>query len=77
MSFTFGEIRYTDPTICGIALVSTIAFLATCEYTTNTLEGTLQHSSVYLNMLQKIYRELMIMGKKEREKRERERERFL
>ena len=64
MSFIFGEIRYIDPYITGIALFVTIIFLGLCEYFTITLEEYLKHSSVYLNMLQKIYRELMIIGKK-------------
>lgn len=62
MSFLFGEIRYVDPLVTGIALVSTIVFLATCEYITINLEEYLQHSQVYISMLQKIYRELMIIG---------------
>jgi hypothetical protein len=62
MSFAFGEVRYVDPTITAIALISTICFLAISEYLMDALEEYLQHSQVYLSMIKKIYRELMIMG---------------
>jgi hypothetical protein len=60
--FTFGETRYIDPGIAGIALVSTVIFLAFCDYATHLLEELIRHSSIYMSMLQKIYKELMTMG---------------
>jgi hypothetical protein len=62
MSFAFGEVRYVDPAITGVALISTIFFLAICEKVIDTVENCLQHSQVYMTMIKKIYRELMIMG---------------
>lgn len=37
----FGESRFVDPDITGIALVSTVVFLAACEYSTFSLENYL------------------------------------
>jgi hypothetical protein len=62
MTFVFGEVRYVDPSITAVALISTIFFLAICEHLMNALEDYLQHSEVYMSMIKKIYRELMIMG---------------
>lgn len=62
--FTFGDVRYIDPDVAGIALVVTVIFLALCEHATHCLEIYIQHSPIYMTMLQKIYKELMIMGKK-------------
>jgi hypothetical protein len=60
--FAFGETRYIDPGVAGIALVTTVIFLASCDYATHLLEELIRHSSTYMSMLQKIYKELMIMG---------------
>jgi hypothetical protein len=62
--FLFGEIRYVDPFIVTMGLIFMIAFLATCEHCMNALENYLGKSPIYISMLQKIYRELMIMGLK-------------
>jgi hypothetical protein len=60
--FAFGETRYIDPEAAGIALVTTVIFLASCDYATHILEEIICHSSTYMSMLQKIYKELMMMG---------------
>ncbi len=61
--FTFGDTRYIDPSITAIAIITTILFLALCDYVTHCIEKILNTSPVYMSMLQKIYKELMIMGK--------------
>jgi hypothetical protein len=63
MPFQFGEATSIDPFMASIALISTIAFLAAGDYLTSRLEYYFRDSSVYTNMLQKLYRELMMMGK--------------
>jgi hypothetical protein len=39
-----------------------VIFLAFCDYATHLLEELIRHSSIYMSMLQKIYKELMTMG---------------
>lgn len=60
--FIFGDSRFIDPGISGIALISTVIFLAFCDYLTHCMEEFLGHSTIYMSMIQKIYKELMIMG---------------
>jgi hypothetical protein len=48
--------------MAGVALVTTVLFLALCDYATHLLEDFFRHSTTYMTMLQKIYKELMIMG---------------
>jgi hypothetical protein len=60
--FSFGDTRFIDPGMAGVALVTTVLFLALCDYATHLLEDFFRHSTTYMTMLQKIYKELMIMG---------------
>jgi hypothetical protein len=61
-SFSFGDTRFIDPGIAGVALITTVLFLALCDYATHLLEEFFRHSTTYMTMLQKIYKELMVMG---------------
>jgi hypothetical protein len=61
-AFSFGDTRFIDPKIAGVALITTVLFLALCDYATHLLEKLFHHSTTYMTMLQKIYKELMVMG---------------
>lgn len=62
MSFHFGILSSINPTIATLAFICTIIFLLFFEFLTGALEYILEGNHVYNQMLQKIYKELMVMG---------------
>jgi hypothetical protein len=62
MGFTFGLLTSINGNVSTAAFVVTILFLVTCDALTNMLEASLKGSVIYNSMLQKIYKEIMIMG---------------
>jgi len=62
MPFKFGILSKVDGDVASIAFVGTILFLVTFENLTRLAEAALKGSTIYNQMLQKIYKELMIMG---------------
>jgi hypothetical protein len=62
MGFTFGLLTSINGNVSTAAFVVTILFLVTCDVLTNMLEASLKGSVIYNSMLQKIYKEIMIMG---------------
>lgn len=62
MVFKFGVADYLNPDDTLIALIGLITFLITFEFLTGAIEYMLKHSQIYNQMLQKIYKELMING---------------
>jgi len=62
MAFNFGILSAVDGDVATIAFICTIVFLIAIENLTRGVENLLQGSEIYNKMLQKIYKELMIMG---------------
>ena len=62
MGFTFGLINVVDAEVGVVSFVIMIFFLIFFENLTGLIEWTLEESPVYNNMLQKIYKEIMLMG---------------
>jgi len=62
MPFQFGILSKVDSDVASIAFVGTILFLILFENFTRIAENALKGSVIYNQMLQKIYKELMIMG---------------
>jgi hypothetical protein len=62
MSFQFGILSSINPFIATLAFIFTIIFLIFFEFLTGALEYLLEGNHVYNQMLQKIYKELMVMG---------------
>jgi hypothetical protein len=62
MSFQFGILSSINPFIATLAFIVTIIFLIFFEFLTGALEYILEGNHVYNQMLQKIYKELMVMG---------------
>lgn len=62
MAFSFGILGEIDATVATIAFVVTILFLTTFEFLTGWLEFIIEENPIYNQMLQRIYKELMIMG---------------
>lgn len=60
--FAFGVILQLDITVATVAFVSTICFLLLFEFLTGALEYFFEEKAIHLKILQKIYKELMIMG---------------
>jgi uncharacterized membrane protein YtjA (UPF0391 family) len=62
MAFGFGQLSTIDGNMATVAFIVTIVFLVLFDSLTNTLEASLKGSVIYNSMLQKIYKELMMMG---------------
>lgn len=62
MTFYFGILSNIDSDVALIAFVLTILFLATFDFCLGALEFSIKDNPIYNQMLQKIYKELMIMG---------------
>jgi hypothetical protein len=62
MTFSFGLVSIINGNVSTAAFIITIVFLALFDSLTNRLETSLQGSVIYNSMLQKIYKELMMMG---------------
>lgn len=62
MAFAFGLLTSIDGGISTVVFVITIIFLIACDVLTNMWEKALKGSTVYNLMLQKIYKEIMLMG---------------
>ena len=60
--FGFGIIASLDTTKLTRSLICVIAFIIIFEYSTGFIEFVLGSSSLYMRMVQKIYKELMMMG---------------
>jgi hypothetical protein len=60
--FAFGVILQIDISVATVAFVSTICFLLLFEFLTGALEYFFEEKAIHLKILQKIYKELMIMG---------------
>ena len=62
MAFNFGILSDINIEIATYAFLATIAFLILVEFLTGALEYSIEGNLVYNQMLQKIYKELMMMG---------------
>jgi hypothetical protein len=62
MAFEFGILNSINPITATIAFVATVLFLLFFEFLTGALEYSIQGSPIYNQMVQKLYKELMIMG---------------
>lgn len=62
MAFSFGIMSTIDGNVSTVAFIITIIFLVTFDSATNAWEASLSGSVIYNSMLQKIYKELMMMG---------------
>ena len=62
MAFAFGILGEIDASVATIAFVLTIFFLTGFEFLTGGLEYIVRDNPIYNQMLQRIYKELMIMG---------------
>ena len=62
MAFQFGLIDNMDPTLSLLCFIGVIAFIIFFEYCTGVLEFFLEESPLYNQMVQSIYKELMMMG---------------
>lgn len=60
--FTFGILGNIDSTAATVIFVITILFLTGFEFLTEGLEYVVRDNPIYNQMLQRIYKELMIMG---------------
>ena len=62
MTFSFGMLSKIPATVSTVVFLVTIAFVVLFDSATTALEASLQGSVIYNSMLQKIYKELMMMG---------------
>lgn len=62
MAFNFGYMSEMNIEIATYAFLATIVFLMLAEFLTGALEFAIEGNLVYHQMLQKIYKELMMMG---------------
>lgn len=62
MAFSFGVMSTIDGNVSTMAFILTIVFLILFDSATNAWEASLRGSVIYNSMLQKIYKELMMMG---------------
>lgn len=62
MAFSFGILGEIDSTAATVVFVLTILFLTGFEFLTGGLEYIVRENPIYNQMLQRIYKELMIMG---------------
>ena len=62
MTFSFGILGEIDAVVSTIAFILTIFFLTGFEFLTGALEYVIRENAIYNQMLQRIYKELMIMG---------------
>jgi hypothetical protein len=62
MAFSFGILGEIDSSIATVAFIVTILFLTGFEFLTGGLEYVVRDNPIYNQMLQRIYKELMIMG---------------
>ena len=62
MAFSFGLLTAIDGGVATLAFLLTIVFLVLFDSATNYCENSLRGSVIYNSMLQKIYKELMMMG---------------
>lgn len=60
--FKFGHIIEIDPELGSLAFAATIIFLLLFEFLIGALEYSFEGRPIHTKMLQKIYKELMIMG---------------
>ena len=60
--FGFGVIASLDHTKLTKSMMIVIAFIIMFEFSTGFIEFTLGSSPLYMRMVQKIYKELMMMG---------------
>jgi hypothetical protein len=62
MAFSFGLLSTINGNVSTVAFIITIIFLVLFDSATNAVEASLKGSVIYNSMLQKIYKELMMMG---------------
>ena len=62
MTFSFGILGEIDAIVSTIAFILTIFFLTGFEFLTGEVEHMIKDNIIYNQMLQRIYKELMIMG---------------
>jgi hypothetical protein len=62
MALQFGILSDIDIKLATYAFLATIVFLMLAEFLTGALEFAIEGNLVYNQMLQKIYKELMMMG---------------
>ena len=62
MAFSFGILGEIDADVATVAFIITILFLTGFEFLTGGLEYVIRDNIIYNQMLQRIYKELMIMG---------------
>ena len=62
MAFSFGLLSTINVDVSTVTFIITIIFLVLVDSATNAVEASLKGSVVYNSMLQKIYKELMMMG---------------
>ena len=62
MAFSFGLLSVIDGRVATLSFIFTIIFLVLFGSVTNYCENSLRGSVIYNSMLQKIYKELMMMG---------------